>query len=212
LEQSLRLLGVDTLDVLQYHGVTPEEYREVVERFHPVALRAKEAGKVRFVGITETVIGDTTHEMLLAALQEDLMDTFMIKYGILNQAALPRVFSLAQQYNVGVFVMAPVRTSLRNPAEAVKTLNQFIDQGLLAIPRPSLEDPLGLAAVGGEAPSLTRAAYQFAAAPTAVSTVLIGTGSEEHLRANVADLLAPKMSVAEFAHLYRTFGTLAWGF
>lgn len=210
LEQSLKLLGVETIDILQYHGVAPADYREIVDRFHPVALRAQRAGKVRFLGITETVAGDATHEMLVRALEEDLFDCFMIKYGILNQAATSRVFPMALARNVGVFVMAPVRTSLRNPAEAVAHINQFIDQGLLNIPRPREDDPLGLGAVGLPIPSLTRTAYQFAAAHEAVSTVLIGTGNVEHLKTNVADLLSPPLPDAQLAYLRKTYGHLAW--
>jgi aryl-alcohol dehydrogenase-like predicted oxidoreductase len=210
LEQSLARLGVDAVDVLQYHGVGPDVYRQVVDRFHSVALRAQEQGKVRFIGITETSDRDPEHVMLEAALRENLFDTFMVKYGILNQSAARVVFPLALEHNVGVFIMASVRTSLRSPEEAVGRLNGFIDQGVLAISPPFPDDPLGLGAAGGEIPSLTRAAYQFAARPEAVSTVLIGTGNVAHLEANVADLLGPRLSEAQFAHLERAFGSLTW--
>ena len=109
-----------------------------------------------------------------------------------------------------VSVMASVRTSLRHPAEAVERITGFVEQGLLEIPRPSTDDPLGLAPVGEPLPSLTRAAYQFAAAHEAVSTVLIGTGSADHLRANVADLLGPGLSWAQMAYLREAYGRLAW--
>lgn len=210
LEQSLRRLGVETIDVLQYHGIAAHEYSETIERFHPVALRAKRAGKVRFIGITETVARDATHQMLVQALNDDLYDAFMIKYGILNQSAEREIYPLAVEHNVGVFVMASVRTSLRNPAEAVACLNQFIDRGLLPVPRPTLDDPLGLAAVSRPVPSLTRAAYQFAAAHPAVSTVLVGTGNQAHLRANVADITAEPLGAPHMDYLRRTYGGLAW--
>lgn len=207
LEESLRLLRVDYVDVLEYHAVSPAIYRAVVDRFHPVALRAQEQGKVRFLGITETVADDPTHEMLQIAIPEGLFDVVMVKYGILNQAAARTVLPLAIAHNIGVQIMASVRTSLRNPEEAVRTINRFIDEGLLDAPRPSLDDPLGL---GGTAPSLTRAAYQFAADHEAVSTVLIGTGNPDHLRSNVADLLGERLPQAQFDHLRRVFGGLAW--
>lgn len=210
LEHSLRRLGVDAIDLLQYHGVEPEIYRQVIDRFHPEALRAQEAGIVRFIGITETVIGDPTHGMTPLALEEDLFDTMMVHYGILNQLAAKKVLPLAQKRNVGILAMAPVRTSLRNSAEATARINQFIDQGLLSIPRPQPDDPLGMGAVGEPVPGLTRAAYRFAAAHEAVSTVLIGTGNLDHLKANVADLLGEKLSPAQLDYLRRTYGRLAW--
>jgi L-galactose dehydrogenase len=210
LENSLRLLRVETIDVLQYHGVTPSEYRAVIDRFHETALRAREAGKVRHIGVTETAAGDPTHEMLAQALQDDLFDSIMVKYGILNQAAARRVLPLALKHNAGVFIMASVRTSLRTPQEAVERLSGFVARGELVIPPPRENDPLGLGAVGEPVPTLTRAAYQFAARPAAVSTVLIGTGNVDHLRQNVADMLAEPLSAARVAYLERTYGHLAW--
>ena len=210
LEESLRLLRLEAVDVLEYHAVGPDIYRTVMERFHPVALRAQAQGKVRFLGITETVITDVRHEMLQVAIPEGAFDVVMMKYGILNQSAAQTVLPLAKEHNVGVQIMAPVRTSLRNPEEAVNTINRFIDEGLLDAPRPSPEDPLGLGATGDPVPSLTRAAYQFAAEHEAVSSVLIGTGNVAHLRQNVADLLGPPMTPAQCDHLRRVYGELAW--
>ena len=210
LETSLQRLHVDAIDVLQYHGVKTEHYREVIDRFHPVALRAQEAGKVRFLGITETVGVDPTHEMLRLAMEDDLFDSLMIKYGILNQGATDTIFPLVRERNVGVFVMAAVRRSLRTPTEAVDRLRSFSEEGLLDIPQPQLDDPLGLGLVSEDVPSLTRAAYQFAAAHADVSTVLVGTGNSEHLRTNVADILAPPLSQEQMAFLRRTYGGLAW--
>jgi L-galactose dehydrogenase len=210
LDESLRLLGVDTIDVLQYHGVSPENYRDVVDRFHPVAVRAQEAGKIRFIGITETAVGDPDHNMLVQALQDDLFDTFMVKYGILNQTAERRVLPMAQERNVGVFVMASVRTSLRTPQEAASFINRFIDEGQISIPRTTEDDPLGLGQVGQDIPTVTRAAYQFAAAHPAVSTVLVGTGNVGHLKVNVADIIGPHITDAQLEYLRRAFGQLAW--
>ncbi|MBC7236906.1 MAG: aldo/keto reductase [Chloroflexi bacterium] len=210
LEESLRRLRLETIDVLQYHGVAPEEYRTVIDRFHPVALRAQEQGKVRFLGITETVANDPQHEMLNVALAEGIHDTCMVHYGILNQQAEHKVFPLARQHNVGIFVMAPVRTSLRTPDEAVRRMNEFIDKGWLDIPRPSINDPLGLGRIGKATTDVTRIAYLFAAVPQEVSTVLIGTGNIDHLRKNVRDISGPKLSPEEIAFLRQTYGHLAW--
>jgi aryl-alcohol dehydrogenase-like predicted oxidoreductase len=209
-EKSLRRLGVETIDVLQYHGVSLEEYGEVIDRFHGEAQRAQEAGKIRFIGITEAGEQDPEHAMLLRALHDDLFDTFMVKYGILNQSAEAEVLPLAAEQNVGVFVMASVRRSLRTPQEAVSRLNAFIDEGLLAIPRPKAEDPLGLGTLDQPAPGVTRAAYQFAAAHPAVSTLLVGTGNVDHLRTNVADILAPGLSPEQMSFLRETYGRLTW--
>ncbi|MBM3189250.1 MAG: aldo/keto reductase [Chloroflexi bacterium] len=210
LDESLRHLRTETIDVLQYHGVAASDYPEVVKRFQPVALRAQEMGKIRFVGITETAAGDLRHEMLTMALEDDLWDAIMVKYGILNQTAEATVLPMARARDVGVFVMASVRTSLRGPQEAVERITRFIEEGLLDIPRPTTADPLGLGALGEPRTDVTRVAYQFAAAHEAVSTVLVGTGNVEHLRANVADILAPGLPQSQLAFPRQTYGRLAW--
>jgi L-galactose dehydrogenase len=210
LEESLRRLRVDAIDVLQYHGVKPDEYRAIIDRFHPVALRAQEQGKVRFLGITETVAEDPEHEMLATALAEGIHDTCMVHYGILNQKAEGKVLRLAREHHVGIFCMAPVRTSLRTPAEAVRRMNEFIDKGWLDIPRPDEADPLGLGRVGYAAADTTRVAYLFAAAAPEISTVLMGTSNVEHLRQNVADISGPQLPDEVIAFLRETYGGLAW--
>lgn len=210
LENSLRYLNTDHIEVLQYHGIAPEQYRTIIDRFHPAALEAQRQGKIGYIGITETMGSDVHHAMLEMALQEDLFDTFMIHYGILNQIAERVVFPMAQERNVGVFVMGPVRMSLRTPEEAVSRINHFIDQGWLDIPRPDLADPLGMGRVSAPTADVTRVAYRFAAAHPAVSTMLVGTGNPDHLRANVDDVLSGELTPEELAYLRETYGSLAW--
>src|SRR5205823_951554 len=117
LDRSLQRLGREAVDLFQLHGVTPGAYREVVDRFYPEMLRAREAGKVRFLGITERFFADPGHEMLPVALADDLFDTVMLKYGILNQAAAREVLPMAAERNVGVINMAAVRVKLSDPAQ-----------------------------------------------------------------------------------------------
>jgi len=210
LENSLRQLRTDCIDVLQYHAVRPEQYKEVMEQIHPLALKAQEQGKVRYIGITESVTYDGTHKMLEQALQDDLFDCLMVKYGILNQGSERSVLPMALEKNVGVMVMAAVRTSLRTPKEAVAQIKAFIDEGLLDMAPTTVEDPLGLGQCHEPIPSQTRAAYQYVAAHPAVSTVLAGTGNPEHLKTNVADILAPPLSQAQIEYLQHTYSSLAW--
>ncbi len=210
LENSLRYLHTDHIEVLQYHGISPEDYRSIVDRFHPAALEAQRQGKIGHIGITETMGTDVHHKMLETALEEDLFDTFMIHYGILNQLAEGKVFPMAQERNVGVFVMGPVRMSLRTPEETVSRINHFIDQGWLDISRPDVSDPLGMGRVSQPTADVTRVAYRFAAAHPAVSTMLVGTGNPDHLRANVEDVLSGELTPEEVAYLRKTYGSLAW--
>src|SRR5262249_23412697 len=52
LEESLRRLGVETIDLLQCHDIEFGSLRQVVEETLPALRRLRDQGKARFVGIT----------------------------------------------------------------------------------------------------------------------------------------------------------------
>src|SRR6266404_478797 len=64
LDQSLRQLGTDYIDVYQLHGVPPAAYDHALNVLAPALLREQEKGKFRFLGITETAPHDLQHETL----------------------------------------------------------------------------------------------------------------------------------------------------
>ena len=74
------------------------------------------------------------------------------------------------------------------------------------------DDPLGfLVHPGGHdggASSVIDAAYRFVRHEPGVDVVLFGTGDPEHLRTNLASLLAPPLPEADRARLASLFGHL----
>ena len=111
-ERSLERLRIEEIDVFQFHGVLPENYRECVDQLFPAVEQLKTQGKIRFIGITEYFHKDPSHQMLEMALNEGIWDTVMVKYGILNQSAEKTVLPRAKRQNVGVFNMSAVRSRL----------------------------------------------------------------------------------------------------
>jgi L-galactose dehydrogenase len=207
LDRSLERLGRDTVDLFQLHGVIPATYRETVDRFYPEMQRAQQAGKVRFLGITERFFADPGHAMLPMALADDLFDTIMLKYGILNQTAARQVLPLAQARNVGVLNMASVRVKLSDPAQLEALLADWTAAGKIPAGALPERDPLGFL-VHGDVDSVVCAGYRFAAAPEAISTVLSGTANLAHLERNVAALLGSPLPEADAARLRGLFGGL----
>jgi aryl-alcohol dehydrogenase-like predicted oxidoreductase len=169
--------------------------------------RAQQAGKIRFLGITERFFADPDHEMLPMALREDLFDTIMLKYGILNQAAAQEVLPMAQERNVGVLNMASIRVKLSDPAQLEALIAEWKAAGKIPPGELPERDPLGFL-VHGDADSVVSAGYRFAAEPPAISTVLTGTADLHHLERNVAALLGPPLPEADSARLRTLFGDL----
>lgn len=68
LEASLRRLNVDHVDLFHLHGVTDDVLDHCTEVIVPALERAREAGKFRFLGVTEHFGSDTAHAMLPRAI------------------------------------------------------------------------------------------------------------------------------------------------
>ena len=96
LEQSLRSLGTDYIDIYHLHGVEPKDYVFAKEKLMPAMRRLRDQGKIRFIGVTEGFATDTSHQMLQQSLREDLWDVVMVGFNLLNarsQNRLPIGFS-----------------------------------------------------------------------------------------------------------------------
>src|SRR5215475_7753486 len=68
LDDSLRKLGTDYIDIFQLHSVSPGAYAEARDIIAPVLLGEREKGKIRFLGVTELV--DPEHEMIRRAVED----------------------------------------------------------------------------------------------------------------------------------------------
>ena len=70
-------------------------------------------------------------------------------------------------------------------------------------------NPLGFLLHDGGASSITDAAYRFARHEPGIDVVLFGTGEADHLRANIASLLAPPLPLADRLTLTKLVGRLS---
>lgn len=198
-DQRLRALGTDYLDICHLHAVTPELYDEVIARCYPGLLRAREAGKVRLLGITERFNHDPGHGMLMQALAGDLWDVVMVGFNLLNQSARERVLALTRRRGVAVLAMFAVRRALSSPQRLREVVGRLIDSGRvsehsLRAAGGSREEPLAFVTAGTTAPAtIVEAAYRFVRHEPGIDVTLSGTGSVEHLHQNIAAVHLPPL-------------------
>ena len=104
-EESLSKMGIDTVDVIQLHGMSrPEqlEYPIVLEAFEEL----KEAGKARFLGVS-------THSNEAAivnkAVEMGYFDMVLTVYNFMASRELRRAIENAKKANVGIVVMKALK-------------------------------------------------------------------------------------------------------
>jgi aryl-alcohol dehydrogenase-like predicted oxidoreductase len=101
-ERSLANLGLETIDVQQFHVWSDEwvgkgDWAEAIER-----LRAE--GKIRYFGIS---INDHQAANAVKLVGSGLVDTVQVIYNIFDQSPADQLFAAVQAANVGVIVRVP---------------------------------------------------------------------------------------------------------
>src|SRR5246127_758314 len=116
IDNSLRQLQTDYLDVLQLHAVAPHVYQHARDVIYPAVLREKEKGKLRFIGITEAAAFDLEHKMYQRALAEDdIWDSTMVAFNMMHQNVRTSVFPKTAEKKVGTLIMFAVRGIFAQP-------------------------------------------------------------------------------------------------
>lgn len=208
LEQSLRRLRTDYVDIYFLHGVRPEQYAYAYDAFVPVLQRMREEGKIRAVGITEAFSLDPQHRTLQQAVKADCWDVMMVGFSLLNPSARTRVLPHTQRKNIGVLDMFAVRRALSQPAALKALLTDLQRTGQLAPGAYDENDPLGFLTENGKAATLPEAAYRFCRYEPGIHTVLTGTGNVAHLQDNIVSLLKPPLTQTDLERLHRIFGNV----
>ena len=193
-EQSMKRFNTDVIDIMQIHGIRPENYFELTERYAPALQNLKKQGKVRLIGFSEMMTDDSKHTVPQTALEEhpDVWDTIMLKYGILNQYAAKEILPLALKHGVAILNMAPVRFTLTRQHEYAQLLQNWRNEGDIDVDHPKLRDGLDWL-ITENAPTIIAAGYKFAADHPGISTVITGTSDIKHLEENIAAFENPTL-------------------
>jgi aryl-alcohol dehydrogenase-like predicted oxidoreductase len=208
LDNSLRVMGTDYVDVFNLHAVEAQDYDHALEVIAPTLVEEKRKGKIRYIGITENPIVDFTNETLKRALRDPVWEVYMVGFHMMHQGARRNVFPATRGKGIGTLLMFAVRAIFADPPRVKREMRALAAKGLVEPWLGESDDPLGFLIHEGGAATLTEAAYRYARHEPGVDVVLFGTGDAGHLRTNVAALLKPPLPEGDRAKLAALFGHL----
>jgi aryl-alcohol dehydrogenase-like predicted oxidoreductase len=208
LDNSLRVMGTDYIDVFNLHGIEAHEYDYALNTIAPALLEQKKKGKIRHIGLTENPIVDFTNAALKRALNDPVWEVYMVGFHMMHQGARANVFPTTRDNGIGTLIMFAVRSIFADPRRIAREIKELADKGLVEKRLGETDDPLGFLVHQSGAASVIDAAYRFARYEPGVDVVLFGTGNAAHLRANIESLLKPPLPEGDRAKLAALFGHL----
>jgi len=208
LDNSLRVMGTDYVDVFNLHAVELETYDYALNTLAPALIEQNRKGKIGHIGLTENPIVDFTNAALKRALADPVWDVVMVGFHMMHQGARANVFPVTRKNGVGTLLMFAVRSIFADPPRVAREMKALAAKGLVEKWLGETDDPLGFLVHDAGAANMIEAAYRFVRHEPGVDVVLFGTGNAAHLRANVASLLKPPLPDADRGKLAALFGHL----
>jgi L-galactose dehydrogenase len=202
------LAQAETIDILHLHGVTAEQYEHSCSEMLPALVRLREAGKIRFTGITEYFNKDQRHAMLSRAVSDALFDVIMLGFNFIHQLAERRILPEAKRQDIGVLCMYAVRGPLAKLDTANALVRKVIEAGEVDAPTVDAANPLGLLLEPGAAGSLSEAAYRICRHTLGVDVVITGTSNVDHLKDNLRAIQMPSLPHAVRERLTKIFANV----
>ena len=135
IEESLRQLQTDYIDVWQFHGVNTDRAFDFVMTEGPYdqAQQALEEGKIRHIGLSSHRL-----EVAVRAIESGSFETVQFPLNLLYPEAIERLAPLAREHDVGLIAMKPFAGGrLSNADLAIRYLLQFDN----IVPDPGVEKP-----------------------------------------------------------------------
>jgi aryl-alcohol dehydrogenase-like predicted oxidoreductase len=113
IENSLRMLKTDYIDVLQFHNPSFVPRPGGDEGLYDCALKAKSQGKIRFIGITQH-----SKERAREAVLSDLYDVLQYPFSYLSTDEELALACLCREHNIGLLAMKGLCGGLITNAKA----------------------------------------------------------------------------------------------
>jgi len=190
-EQSLKRLGTDVIDLFQLHNPS----LELIQKGDLVGVLEglKKEGKIRFIGISVH-----TEPEAFFVLQDPRIHAIQIVFNFLDQRMAEKILPEADKKDVGVIVREPLASGLLSGKYDPSHEFPKDDHRRRWVPEKREADwqkvQLFRRAVKSRAPTLARAALEFALASDVVSTVIPGAKTRDQAIENVAASSQPSLN------------------
>jgi aryl-alcohol dehydrogenase-like predicted oxidoreductase len=233
LEASLQRLGLERVDLLQLHnhiGLQRQanadvlSVEDVLHEVVPTLQGLQQQGKLRFFGITG--LGETA--ALHRVIDAGVLDTVQVCYNLLNPSAggtvpagfpaqdFGRLLEHTRQQHTGVIVIRVLAAGALSGTEARHPIAVPTVAPIASGPDYATDvqrtQRLHALVQEGYTPDLVEASLRFAASNNAVSTVLLGYSSLEHLEhaaASMAKGPLPTAALERLSTLWQQFASNA---
>jgi L-galactose dehydrogenase len=201
LEESLRRLRTDYVDVYQAHDIEFVPREQILEETLPAMHRLKEEGKVRFVGITAYPL-----HLLKDVAQKAKVDTILTycRYNLMDTSMDDVLTPLAKEQRIGLINASPLHMGV------------LTEQGAPAW-HPAPKNALQVAQKAvqvcrSKGIDISELAIQFALAHEHVSTTLVGMSKVRHVARNLKALQAPldRRSLKKVLNILKPVTNICW--
>lgn len=199
-EKSLKNLGVDSIDLLQFHvwedaWAHEDEWKEAIQKL------TKE-GKVQRWGLS---VNRWEPDNALKTLETGLIDTVQVIYNIFDQAPEDHLFPLCQKLDIGVIARVPFDEGTLTGTLTKDTVfpegdwraTYFVPENL----HSSVDHAEALRADLPAGMSMPETALRFILANDDVHTTIPGMRKLPHVKSNVATSDGQKLTDADLAKL-----------
>ena len=184
-ETSLANLGVERLDLMQLHVWNPDWRGQ--DQWLEALTRLRAQGKIGHFGVS---VNDHQPASAVELVQSGQIDIVQVIYNIFDQSPEDELFEVCQKHDVGVIARVPfdegaltgkVTPQTVFPPKDWRNLYFQGDRKQQVFKRIEALKPL----LSGETGSLPELALKFCLHHPAVSTVIPGMRSPEHVRSNL---------------------------
>lgn len=183
-EKSLKNLGVETIDLMQFH-VWEDSWAEVDE-WKSALGKLKQHGKIAAAGIS---INRWEPENGLDTLKTGEIDAIQVIYNIFDQAPEDHLFPLCRELNIGVIARVPFDEGTLTGKLTKETRfadndwrsTYFVQENLVS----SVEKADALKSLIPSDMTMAQMALRFILANDDVSTTIPGMRKQEHVRSNL---------------------------